>query len=155
MSKTCEDWFDEITGDLKVVNRRKYQRLRFAFNNLIGQANGARPGVLKALEHDEDILALIEFGPVEDAVALANMAPLVLPTKTTAPPSAYWLELLTPSALAQDFLANMEELFFEVWVPRYGLRRARILWVSQCLQMVVGHWGTIALSLHERLWLKR
>lgn len=155
MHKTCEDWFDEIAGELKLTNARKYRRLRANYNNLIGRANSGRPGVLKALEHGEDILALFKFGPVEGAWVQANMPPLVIPVKPAGPPSAYWLEVLTPSALAQDFLVNMEELFLETWVPRYGVRRARLLWLSQCLQMVVGHWGTLAIELYERLCLKR
>jgi hypothetical protein len=155
MDKTCEDWFDEIACELKHSNRKQYKRLRAAYNNLVAQANSARPGVLKALEHGEDILPLIKFGPVEDVVVLANLPPIQLAPTSAKPPSSYWLELLTPAALAQDFLANMEVLFAEKWVPLYGIRRAKLLWFSQCLQMVVGHWSTVALCLYEKLCLKR
>ncbi len=141
MDKTYEDWFDEITGSLKHTNRRKYQRLRRAFNDLIGRSRADRPGVMKALEHGEDILGLIRMGPVEDPWVLANMAPIITSSKSAALPSAYWLELLTPSSLAQDFLANLEELYVEKWVSRYGPRRARLLWLSQCMQFAFGYWG--------------
>ncbi|WP_075289888.1 hypothetical protein [Pararhizobium arenae] len=63
-------------------------------------------------------------------------------TKKAEPalPSAFLFELLVPVALSGDFLANLEIVYSEKWLTRYGKRQANMLWHSQCARMAARHW---------------
>ncbi|UVK38902.1 hypothetical protein LHFGNBLO_000206 [Mesorhizobium sp. AR10] len=39
-------------------------------------------------------------------------------------PSSFWLSMLMPADKSADIIANMEELYREVWLPKYGQRKA-------------------------------
>ncbi|MGT2445915.1 hypothetical protein ACU4I5_26985 (plasmid) [Ensifer adhaerens] len=68
-----------------------------------------------------------------------------------APPSAFCLELLVPMELTEDFIANMSEIYQSQWLPRYGEKRAKLLWRRQCLGLITRHWFDVLVGAAERL----
>ena len=66
-------------------------------------------------------------------------------------PTSFWLEMVIPSDVSADFIANLEEVFTCRWVPKFGRRRATWLWYSQCVQMAVRHWWYVAWTALDRL----
>ncbi|WFP74480.1 hypothetical protein [Mesorhizobium sp. WSM4906] len=55
-----------------------------------------------------------------------------------APPSSFLLSLLLPATKStSDFITNMEETFQLSWVPKYGLRRAKLAWWVQNVRYLV------------------
>ncbi|MES5098952.1 hypothetical protein ABUK73_12030 [Agrobacterium sp. BA1120] len=65
--------------------------------------------------------------------------------------SAYFVELTLPSDISSDFINNMEDIFLERWVPRYGLRRARWIWHTQCYGFIIRNWFEHILLIAERV----
>lgn len=76
---------------------------------------------------------------------------IIVDEPVKAPPSAFFLELLAPMELTQDFLANMREIHADQWVPRYGEKRAKLLWHRQCLGLIVRHWFEVFIGAAQRL----
>lgn len=70
---------------------------------------------------------------------------------TRAPPSAFCLELLGPMELTEDFIANMSEIYRSQWLPRYGEKRAKLLWRRQCLGLIARHWFDVFVGAAERI----
>lgn len=58
-----------------------------------------------------------------------------------SPPSSFLLALLLPVTKSGDIIANMEELYHETWVPKYGLRKAKWIWRLQSLQFIAWRWA--------------
>ncbi|OLP44616.1 hypothetical protein [Rhizobium oryziradicis] len=65
--------------------------------------------------------------------------------------SEFLVDLALPTSKAGDFIDNLEKLFSENWVPKYGIRRARLIWHRQCFGLVVRYWFDLLLSTVERL----
>jgi hypothetical protein len=61
-------------------------------------------------------------------------------TRHGRPPSSAILSALLPGRMSEDVIANLNELFYEVWVPRHGERTARRIWLAQATSMIVRHW---------------
>ncbi|RWD33931.1 MAG: hypothetical protein EOS34_17345 [Mesorhizobium sp.] len=58
-----------------------------------------------------------------------------------ASPSSFWIALLMPADKSNDIIANMELLYQEKWLPKYGVRRANWIWKTQALQVIVRRWA--------------
>lgn len=67
------------------------------------------------------------------------------------PPSSAFLSALLPTEISEDVIANLNELYFEVWQPRHGARVARRIWICQGLSIVVKRWLSPIVSLIERV----
>ncbi|KQV27852.1 hypothetical protein ASC97_05670 [Rhizobium sp. Root1203] len=67
------------------------------------------------------------------------------------PPSLFWVELLTPASAGPDFVLNLEEVYFDRWLPKYGARRARLIVISQGIQFVGRQWIGPLVKLFDRL----
>lgn len=93
---------------------------------------------------------------VGEAIAKATDILENAPAAKTTSPSGFWFEMLMPVIMSTDFLANTEEVFIEKWVPKYGIRRAKILWHTQCGRMVVQHWFDKAMetatAIRKTIW---
>lgn len=72
-------------------------------------------------------------------------------SSSVCPPSAFPLELCVPMALTKDFVANLTEIYEDSWVPKYGQKRANLLWHRQCLGLIARHWFDVFVSAAERL----
>ncbi|MER9494150.1 hypothetical protein NKI86_20235 [Mesorhizobium sp. M0320] len=79
-------------------------------------------GNLIALSEDEHSLRITE----------QKGTPALIPPTPPAPPSSLLLSLLLPPNKATtDFIANMEEMFQMLWVPKHGLAWAKFIWWTQ------------------------
>lgn len=67
----------------------------------------------------------------------------------TTPPSSWLLAMLLPTTVSDDFITNMEELYATNWLPRYGARKARLIWISQSIQMISKTWMSPVIGLIE------
>ena len=67
------------------------------------------------------------------------------------PPSGYVMSLLLPADTSEDVIANLEELFHESWVPRYGVTKARRIWRFQSFQIIGRRFIGMLLDFAERL----
>lgn len=72
-------------------------------------------------------------------------------TTHEAPPSSWLLAALLPTKVSDDFIANMEELYSSNWLPKYGRRKARFIWVCQSARMIVRASLSPVLDLVERV----
>lgn len=64
---------------------------------------------------------------------------------------SYYVFAFMPADIAKDFLANLEIVCAEIWIPRYGERRTRFLWHRNCAGMVVHYWFDCLVSAAERV----
>lgn len=67
------------------------------------------------------------------------------------PPQAFLLEILVPTSITSDFLANLTEIYVTRWLPNYGARRANWLWHRQCIGLVFCHWFDVGVTAVERV----
>jgi hypothetical protein len=56
------------------------------------------------------------------------------------PPKGLLIDLLVPPDQAEDRLLQLQKAFEERWVPKYGTRRARRMFVTQSIGSVIGFW---------------
>lgn len=130
---------------LRMINARNIERtLQLKLN--LGEPVNSINDDEKLPEHLED--ALHRYEVKWFATAETEESPQRVDAK---PPSDFVVTLLTPHAVSEDFIANMEILYEEIWIPNYGLRRARMIWISQSIQLVAGYWIGKVLGLIEKL----
>lgn len=55
------------------------------------------------------------------------------------PPSPFILSWLMPASKSEDAIACMEAIYEKNWLPRYGTRRAKLIWYTQCAGTIIGH----------------
>ncbi|SCB58096.1 hypothetical protein GA0061105_10420 [Rhizobium aethiopicum] len=58
---------------------------------------------------------------------------------------------LLPVSIAADFLENLDEVAAEIWIPRYGVNRAKWLLWRQVIGMVLRYWSEGAVAYLGRL----
>ena len=58
---------------------------------------------------------------------------------------------LLPVSIAADFLENLDEVAAEIWIPRYGVNRAKWLWWRQVIGMVLRFWSEGSVAFLGRL----
>ena len=58
------------------------------------------------------------------------------------PPSGLLVSFLMPPKQADDYLGNLEDVFFPKWVKRHGVFLAKAIWHVQCATAVGGHWAS-------------
>ncbi len=58
---------------------------------------------------------------------------------------------LLPASIAADFFENLDEVAAEIWIPRYGINRAKWLWWRQVIGMVLRNWWEGAVAYLGRL----
>lgn len=102
---------------------------------------------------DEIAQAKQELDAIREHIAktdrlLSQEKKLIGPTNR---PSSFLLELVLPIAISRDFIANMEIIHDDTWLPRYGIRRARWLWHSQALRKIVDHWLDAVVGILTRI----
>jgi predicted flap endonuclease-1-like 5' DNA nuclease len=56
------------------------------------------------------------------------------------PPKGMLVDILIPATRAEDMQLMLQRAFEERWVPKYGARGARRLYMLQSLGAVVGYW---------------
>lgn len=67
-----------------------------------------------------------------------ELTPVLIPPTPPAPPSSLLLSLLLPPSKATtDFIANMEEMFQLLWVPKHGLAWAKFIWWTQNVRYLI------------------
>ncbi len=88
--------------------------------------------VAKAIQMEEHIIRLSDYPSVPE---------------TPSPPSSYLAELLAPPEKGADFVANLEEVHWDRWVAKYGLKRARILWYVQIGHFALKYWLGVAVDI--------
>ncbi len=81
----------------------------------------------------------------------AEMREARLRRKQMRRPHTYVFFVLLPARLAGDFLTNLETIFAETWVPRYGYQKSHWLWHRNCWGMVVHYWFDTAMLAVERI----
>lgn len=74
-----------------------------------------------------------------------------IPASPPSPPSLHWVELLTSAEAGPDFVQNMEELYYDRWLPKYGAKKARAIVISQGVQFIGRQWISPILKLFDRL----
>lgn len=72
-------------------------------------------------------------------------------SESLIPPSGYFVRIILPEEIAADYLANMEEVYSDQWVPRYGPKASKRLWFRNCLGMAVSYWFNVLMSAVERI----
>lgn len=55
-------------------------------------------------------------------------------------PKGLIIDLLVPPERADDMLANLERAYDERWLPKYGARKARCIFLLQATGAVAGFW---------------
>jgi hypothetical protein len=56
------------------------------------------------------------------------------------PPKGFLIDLLVPTDRAEDMLLGLEEAFEERWLPKYGTRCARRMFMTHSIGSVIGFW---------------
>jgi hypothetical protein len=56
------------------------------------------------------------------------------------PPKGFLIDWLVPADRAEDMLLVLQKAFEERWVPKYGARRARRIFMTQSAGAVIGFW---------------
>lgn len=59
--------------------------------------------------------------------------------------------MLLPADKQDDFLANMEELYLEKWLPRFGKHKADWIWRTQGFRLVFSKALTYVLDIFDRI----
>ena len=135
---------DERNDDRRYKTVASFHRLEIRkgkpLNVEIVQRFGAR-----VTEENELILRELEKLPL-GSIALPETA-----SEQLDPPRAYLVHLLLPLGNPDDFLANLEDIYRQKWVPEFGARRARWIWHCQCIGRVIGFWFETAMSALERI----
>ncbi|WP_092749809.1 hypothetical protein [Rhizobium aethiopicum] len=81
----------------------------------------------------------------------AEMKEARLKLKQVRRPHTYVFFALLPARLAGDFLTNLETIFTETWVPRYGYKKSRWLWHRNCWGLVAYYWFDTVMLAAERI----
>jgi hypothetical protein len=55
-------------------------------------------------------------------------------------PPGLLIDMLVPAARADDMLLALSKAFEQRWLPKYGSRRARLIFLVQSMGSVVGYW---------------
>jgi hypothetical protein len=61
-------------------------------------------------------------------------------SSSVSKPSEILIDFLIPADRAEDMLLEMEKAFEKRWLPKYGARRARQIYLLQSTGAVVGYW---------------
>jgi hypothetical protein len=56
------------------------------------------------------------------------------------PPKGLLIDLLVPADRADDMLLALQKAFDERWVPKYGARHARCIFMTQSIGSIIGFW---------------
>ncbi|HWX32257.1 MAG TPA: hypothetical protein VNZ53_33100 [Steroidobacteraceae bacterium] len=56
------------------------------------------------------------------------------------PPKGFLIDLLVPADRAEDMLSGLQTAYEERWVPKYGARRARRIFMTQSIGSILGFW---------------
>jgi hypothetical protein len=56
------------------------------------------------------------------------------------PPKGFLIDWLVPADRADDMLLALQKAFEERWVPKYGVRRARRMFLWHAVWSVIGFW---------------
>jgi hypothetical protein len=71
-------------------------------------------------------------------------------TVVAFPPSSAALSALLPTVMSEDVIANLNEAFQEIWLPRHGAKTARRIWIGQAASIIIRHWIAPIKSLLDR-----
>jgi hypothetical protein len=55
-------------------------------------------------------------------------------------PKGLLLDMLIPSARSEDMLLTLSEAFERRWLPKYGIRKARLIFFVQSTGAIIGYW---------------
>jgi len=126
-----EDGRFYVDSDLSVGEWKRYRALQErAF------LDGARISWLKHSEFERKATLLLE--------QIEQTAPEPSPAE---PPSAMMLSLMMPASTSEEIIENMEDIYRDNWVPRYGKRRADWIWRWQVVQFILWRWTWPVMSL--------
>jgi hypothetical protein len=72
-------------------------------------------------------------------IRIADWTSIIL-VSDARPPKGFLVDLLVPPDRAEDMLLALQGAFEDRWVPKYGARRARHIFMLQSIGSVIGFW---------------
>lgn len=134
-------------GQFRVTFVNPNQRLLLAQSRVESQQTRDVPAADETMKSDETERRSRAFALGLLIAATASVYKASSPPPEISPPSSFWLSAMLPADVSEEVIANMEELHQESWLPRYGRRRANMIWHLQVVQFVLWRWTWPVVSL--------
>jgi hypothetical protein len=113
-------------------------------HDLLRASHHGRPEHVKELSAQEqlrkDVYAEIkQMLAAKEPAKISKQAPTEI-AQADRCPKGFMIDLLIPASRADDMLLTLGAAFEERWLPKYGARRARQIFLLQSLGAIVGYW---------------
>jgi hypothetical protein len=114
------------------------------------QENYPRVPIVKTLFKPASVPE-ITSAAIEHALNREKEDPKLVPRAEDAPPSSALLSAFLPVPTAEDAIANLNEVFADLWLPRHGHAKARRIWKMQAFRITLHYWLPRLFDMLDRI----